>query len=237
MRLEKLIGERFRERPADCVIESHALLTRGGYIKFMANGIYSSYPVMRRICAKIEKIVREEMDNIDGQEVLFPVVLPASLWEESGRFESVDNSLMRMKDRNGAGMVLGMTHEEAAVHLVREYGLSYQKYPFMVYQVQTKFRDEARPRGGLIRTREFTMKDGYSFHTSQADFDAYYARVYAAYERIFKRAGLDVVAVAGDSGMMGGGNTHEFMLPSDAGEDSLVICKTCGYRANMEVAV
>ena len=237
MKLEKLVGERYRERPADCVIESHALLTRGGYVKSVANGIYSSYAPMRRVAAKIEKIIREEMDAIDGQEVSFPVVMPASLWEESGRYESVGGELMRFKDRNGSGMVLGMTHEEAAVQLVREYGRSYQKYPFMIYQIQTKFRDEARPRGGLIRTREFTMKDGYSFHVSQSDLEDYYERALRAYERIFARVGLpEVVSVLSDSGMMGGSVSHEFMLLTPAGEDTVAVCGNCGYRANTDAA-
>ena len=165
MKLEKLVGDRFKERPSDCVIDSHALMLRGGYMKYVANGIYSSYMPLRRITRKIEQIIREEMDAIDGQEVQFPVVLPATLWEESGRYESVGSELLRFTDRNKAKMLLGMTHEEAAVQLVREYGLSYTKYPFMIYQIQTKFRDEARPRGGLIRVRDFTMKDAYSFHT------------------------------------------------------------------------
>ncbi len=190
MKLERLVGDRFKERPSDCVIDSHALMLRGGYMKYVANGIFSSYMPLRRITRKIEAIIREEMDAIDGQEVQFPVVMPASLWEESGRYQSVGSELMRLSDRNGSPLVLGMTHEEAAVQLVREYGQSYSKYPFMIYQIQTKFRDEARPRAGLIRVREFTMKDAYSFHTSQEDLEQYYARCYHAYERIFARAGI-----------------------------------------------
>lgn len=237
MKLEKLVGERFKERPADCVVDSHALMVRGGYMKYVANGIYSSYLPLRRITRKIEQIIREEMDAIDGQEVQFPVVLPASLWEESGRYESVGKELLRFQDRNGSSMVLGMTHEEAAVHLVREYGQSYTRYPFMIYQIQTKFRDEARPRAGLIRVREFTMKDAYSFHTSQEDLESYYDRCHKAYERIFARAGVpQVISVASDSGMMGGSISHEFMLLTPIGEDSIAICPECGYRSNMEAA-
>jgi prolyl-tRNA synthetase len=237
MKVAKLVGDRFKERPSDCVIDSHALMVRGGYMKFVANGIFSLYPPLRRITRKIEQIIREEMDAIDGQEVLFPVVLPASLWEESGRYSSVGGELLRFKDRNDASMVLGMTHEEAAVHLVREYGQSYIKYPFMIYQIQTKFRDEARPRGGLIRVREFTMKDAYSFHTSQEDLEQYYEKCYHAYMRIFARAGIqDVVSVASDSGMMGGNISHEFMLLTPVGEDTIAICTECEYRANMEAA-
>ena len=237
MKLDKLVGERFKERPADCAIDSHALMTRGGYMKYVGNGIYSSYNILRRITKKIERIIREEMDAIDGQEVLFPVAMPASLLEESGRFHSIGGELLRFADRNGAPMVLGMTHEEAAVQLTREYGQSYVKYPFMVYQIQTKFRDEQRPRGGLIRVREFTMKDAYSFHVSQDDLEIYYRRCFHAYEQIFARVGIpEVISVAADSGMMGGSVSHEFMLLTPVGEDSIVICGSCDYRANLEAA-
>ncbi|MCI6732828.1 MAG: proline--tRNA ligase [Lachnospiraceae bacterium] len=237
MKLRNLVGDRFKERPSDCVVDSHALTIRGGYAKNVANGIFSLYPPMKRITKKIEQIIRDEMDAIDGQEVMFPVVLPGSLWEESGRFESVGDELLRFKDRNNSQMVLGMTHEEAAVHLVREYAQTYTKYPFMIYQIQTKFRDEARPRAGLIRVREFTMKDAYSFHTSQEDLEQYYERCYRAYNRIFEKAGVpEVIAVKSDSGMMGGSISHEYMLLTDAGEDSIVICTDCGYSANMEAA-
>lgn len=237
MKLEKLVGNRFRERPSDCIVDSHALMVRGGYMKYVANGIFSSYMPLRRVTRKIEQIIREEMDAIDGQEVQFPVVMPASLWQESGRYESIGKEMVRFKDRSGSPLVLGMTHEEAAVQLVRDYGQSHTKYPFMVYQIQTKFRDEARPRAGLIRVREFTMKDAYSFHTSEEDLKEYYARCHKAYERIYERVGLpEVVSVASDSGMMGGSVSHEFMLLTPVGEDSIVICKECGYRANMEAA-
>lgn len=237
MKLEKLVGERFKEKPSDCVVESHALMVRGGYMKYVANGIFSSYTPLKRITKKIENILREEMDAIDGQEVSFPVVMPASIWQESGRYDSIGKELVRFNDRNGSPVVLGMTHEEAAVQLVREYGQSYVKYPFMIYQIQTKFRDEARPKSGLIRVREFTMKDAYSFHTSQEDLEQYYDKCHKAYERIFARAGIpEVVSVASDSGMMGGSISHEFMLLTDIGEDSIVICPECNYRANMEAA-
>ena len=237
MKLKNLVGQRFKERPADCVIDSHALMVRGGYMKAVGNGIFSENPVLRRITSKIENIIREEMDAIDGQEVLFPVVMPADLWEESGRYESIGSELVRFNDRNKSKMVLGMTHEEAAVHLVREYAQSYQQYPFMIYQVQRKFRDEARPRAGMIRVREFTMKDAYSFHTSQEDLEQYYQKCYDAYNRIFARAGIpEVVTVQSDSGMMGGSVSHEYMLLTDVGEDSLVICSEGDFRANMESA-
>ena len=237
MKVSELLGKRFREAPASCIIDSHKLTVRGGYIKYMANGIYSLYMPMRRITRKIENIIREEMDAIDGQEVLFPVSMPATIWEESGRYTSIGSEMARWTDRSGNKMVLGMTHEEAAVHLAKNTAESYQQYPFMIYQIQTKFRDEPRARGGLIRVREFTMKDAYSFHTSQEDLEQYYDRAYKAYEKIFKRAGAkNVIAVKSDSGMMGGSISHEFMLLSDIGEDTLAICPECGYSANMEAA-
>ena len=237
MKLDRLVGDRFKERPAECSIDSHALMIRGGYMKFMASGIYSQYMPLKRILRKIENIIREEMDAIDGQEVLFPVVMPGSLWEESGRYNAIASELLRFQDRNGTPMVLGMTHEEAAVHLVRDYATTYTKYPFMIYQIQTKFRDEARPRAGMIRVREFTMKDAYSFHTSQEDLEQYYDRCHKAYERIFARAGIpETISVKSDSGMMGGSVSHEFMLLTPVGEDSIVLCRDCGYSANMEAA-
>lgn len=237
MKVSVLLGKRYKEAPASCIIDSHKLTVRGGYIKYMANGIYSLYMPMKRITRKIEAILREEMDRIDGQEVLFPVVMPATLWEESGRYTGIGSEMARFTDRSNNKMVLGMTHEEAAVHLAKNTAESYTQYPFMIYQIQTKFRDEPRARGGLIRVREFTMKDAYSFHTSQEDLEQYYARCYEAYERIFKRAGAkNVLAVKSDSGMMGGNISHEFMLLSDIGEDTLAICPECGYSANMEAA-
>ena len=238
MKLKNLVSQRFKERPADCLIDSHALMLRGGFMKYVGNGIYSELPALRRVTSKIEAIIREEMDAIDGQEVLLPVVMPAELWQESGRYDSIANELVRFEDRNKSKLVLGMTHEEAAVHLVREYGQSYQQYPFMIYQIQRKFRDEARPRAGMIRVREFTMKDAYSFHTSQEDLDQYYQKCYEAYQRICRRVGIpEVVAVASDAGMMGGSLSHEFMLLNEVGEDSIVLCSECDYRANMEAAV
>lgn len=237
MKLKKLVGDRFKEKPADCVVDSHALMIRGGYMKPVANGIFSQYMPLKRVCKKIENIIREEMDAIDGQEVLFPVALPATLWDESGRYDSVGSELLRFSDRNNSRMVLGMTHEEAAVQMVRDYANSYTKYPFMIYQIQTKFRDEARPRAGLIRVREFTMKDAYSFHTSQEDLEEYYQKCYDAYNKIFARAGVpDVVAVASDSGMMGGNLSHEYMLLTDIGEDSIAICSECDFKSNVEAA-
>ena len=237
MKVDKLVGERFKEKPSDCVVDSHALMLRGGYMKGVANGIYSSYAPLRRITKKIENIIREEMDAIDGQEVQFPVVMPASIWQETGRYDSIGSELLRFSDRNGIPMVLGMTHEEAAVHLVRDCANSYTKYPFMIYQIQTKFRDEARPRAGLIRVREFTMKDAYSFHTSQEDLERYYKICYDAYNKIFARCGVpEVITVKSDSGIFGGNVSHEYMLLTPIGEDALAICSECDYRANMEAA-
>ena len=203
MKVRNLLGERLKHVSDDSQIESQILMTKGGYIKPVASGIYTLLPPAQRISKKIQEIVRSEMDRIDGQEVLFPVVMPASLWQSSGRYTSIGSEMVRFEDRGGNKMVLGMTHEEAAVHLADHIAKSYAQYPFMIYQLQTKFRDEPRARGGLIRVREFTMKDGYSFHTSQEDLEKYYARAYEAYVRIFKRVGAkNVIAVKSDSGMM-----------------------------------
>lgn len=235
MKLSQLLGERFKEKAFE--IESQNLMTRGGYMKQVGNGIYSLFTPAKRIQMKIERIIREEMDAIDGQEVLFPVVMPATLWQSSGRYTSIGSEMCRFKDRSGADMVLGMTHEEAAVHMAMNVAGTYQKYPFMIYQIQTKFRDEPRARGGLIRVREFTMKDAYSFHTSQEDLERYYDRAYRAYERIFARVGVpEVIAVKSDSGMMGGSISHEYMLLTDIGEDTIIICPECGFKSNVEAA-
>lgn len=237
MLMSKLLGERYKTVSSDTLSKSHEFLLRGGYIRQVSNGIFSMLQPARRVSRKLENIIREEMDGIEGQEVLLPVALPAELWEESGRYSSVGSELIRFKDRAEHQMVLGMTHEEAAVHLARTEGLTYTKYPFMIYQIQTKFRDEPRSRGGLIRVREFTMKDAYSFHTSQESLEDYYNKCLKAYHRIFARAGLpEVIAVSSDTGMMGGKLAHEFMLLTDIGEDTIVTCDSCDYTANMEVA-
>ena len=239
MLVRELLGKRYKETPKDCVIASHSLMMKGGYMKYMSAGSYSLFMPAKRITHKIEDIIRKEMDSIGGQEVLFPVVMPATLWEESGRYTSIGSEMARFTDRNGNKMVLGMTHEEAAVHLARDVADSYTDYPFMIYQIQTKFRDEPRARGGLIRVREFTMKDAYSFHTSQADLEKYYDVCYEAYNRIFRKCGAkNFIAVKSDSGMMGGSVSHEYMLLTDIGEDTLAICtgEGCDYKANVEVA-
>jgi prolyl-tRNA synthetase len=204
----------------------------------ISTGSYSLLPAGLRIIRKIESIIRDEMNKIEGQEVLLPVVLPRELWEESGRWDSVGSELLRFTDRTGKDMLLGMTHEEAVVHLARNEVSSYKNFPFMLYQIQTKYRDEPRSRGGLIRVKEFTMKDAYSFHTSQKDLEEYYEKAHNAYMRIFKRAGLKNIAVVqSDSGMMGGAVSHEYMLVTPGGEDTLIMCPACDYRANREVAL
>ena len=237
MRLTKLVSERIKDIPSGVVAKSHNLLLRAGYIKQVSNGIYSLMPSAQRVSLKIINIIREEMNKIDGQEVLMPVVMPKELWEKSGRFYSIGQEMVRFKDRNNHDMLLGMTHEEAAVHLCQNTVKSYDQLPYMIYQIQTKFRDEARPRAGLLRVREFIMKDAYSFHTSDADLQNYYQIVYQAYQKIFKRMGMkNCIAVSSDSGMMGGKRADEFQLLVEAGEDNIVICPHCDYKANMEVA-
>ena len=238
MRMSKLVGRRIKEDPKDAKTVSHKFLIRGGYIRPVSSGIYSLLPIAKKIVAKIEDIIREEMNKIDGQEVLMPVVLPAELWEESGRYQTVGEELLRFKDRNDKPMILAMTHEEAVVQLVRTEVTSYKQLPLMVYQIQTKYRDEARPRAGMIRVREFTMKDAYSFHTSQADLEAYYKRAHAAYERIFQRIGVkNAISIESNSGMMGGKVSHEFMAICDCGEDTIFTNSDYSYRANREIAV
>ncbi|MFW5802788.1 MAG: proline--tRNA ligase [Verrucomicrobiota bacterium] len=237
MKLSTLVGQRLKETPRDAQTASHTFLIRGGYVRPVSAGIYSLLPLAKRITAKIEGIVREEMDGVGGQEVLMPVVLPQELWDESGRSASVGPELVRFQNRNETPMVLGMTHEEAVVHLIRTEVNSYKQLPVMVYQIQTKYRDEARPRAGLIRVREFTMKDAYSFHCSQEDLAEYYRRVHDAYERIFRRVGMrDVLSIQSDTGMMGGAMAHEFMAVAECGEDVLFTSPDGSYRANREVA-
>jgi prolyl-tRNA synthetase len=237
MRMSQLVGRRIKEDPRDAVTPSHKFLIRGGYVRQVSAGIFSLLPIGKRIITKIETIIREEMDRIDGQEVLMPVVLPAELWEESGRYASVGPELLRFKDRNGKDMILAMTHEEAVVHLLRSEVSSYKQLPVMLYQIQTKYRDEARARGGLIRVREFTMKDAYSFHTSQSCLEEYYQRAHEAYVRIFKRVGMvNTLSIESNSGMMGGKVSHEFMAVSEHGEDTIFVSPDYSYRANREVA-
>lgn len=237
MKVSQIVGKRFKEKPSECVTEGHALLIRGGYIKQVSSGIYSGYHAYTRMTKKIEAIIREEMDAVGGQEISLPLVLPAALWKESGRYDKVDRELLRFKDRNQTDMVLAMTHEEAILDFVREVVETEEQFPFMIYQIQTKYRDEARPRAGLIRVREFTMKDAYSFHTSVEDLKRYYDDVKEAYVRIFKRVGLtNVVVVESGTGIMGGDVSHEFMAITPIGEDKLSLCSHCGYGKNLEDA-
>jgi prolyl-tRNA synthetase len=236
MLLSKYFFKTIKEIPTEAELKSHKLLIRGGYIKQVSAGIFSYFPIALKSLTKIENIIREEMNAVDGFEVNLPVVMPATLWSETGRYESIGDELLRFTDRAERKMLLGMTHEEAVTDLVRYAVNSYKQMPFMLYQIQTKFRDEPRVRGGLIRVREFVMKDAYSFHTSQEDLEQYYDRVHKAYERIFKRCGLPAISVASDVGMMGGSGAHEFMAVTESGEDTLIICDKCGYSANREVA-
>lgn len=237
MRSSKLISRKHKEKPAEAQLASHIFLLRGGYMRPLANGIYSLLTPAKRIQEKIIAIIRDEMEKIEGQEVQMPVVLPRELWDESGRWNSVQAELLRIRDRSNHDLLLAMTHEEAVVALARTEAMSYKDYPFMLYQFQTKFRDEARSRGGLIRVREFVMKDAYSFHTTQADLDNYYERCAVAYHNIFRRCGVpQVVSIQSDSGMMGGKVAHEYQLLVDAGEDKVVVCEHCNSYANDEVA-
>ena len=232
MKMSQMVGRRLKEVPKDAKTISHQFLIRGGYIRPVSTGIYSLLPAGKKIVERIEAIIREEMNKIDGQEILMPVVLPAELWKESGRFDSVGAELLRFKDRNDKDMLLAMTHEECVTALVRSEVNSYKQLPVMLYQIQTKYRDEARPRAGLIRTREFTMKDAYSFHTDQEDLENYYKRAHEAYERIFRRIGLgNVLSIESNSGMMGGKVSHEFMAICDCGEDTIFASPDNSYRA------
>lgn len=237
MHFRHLFGETLRQAPQEADVESHRLLLRAGYVRQLAAGIFSLMPLGLRSARKIEAIVREEMNAIDGQELLMPVAHPADIWQETGRWFEIGPELLRFRDRNGRDMVLGMTHEEVVTDLARREIHSYKQLPSLVYQIQTKFRDEPRARAGLIRVREFTMKDSYSFDRDQAGLERQYRRHYDAYFRIFQRCGLaNVIAVKSDTGMMGGTLAHEYMFPSPIGEDTLVVCDACGYSSNQQVA-
>lgn len=236
MKLSKFFYTTLRETPSDATMPSHIFLMRGGYIKPLSTGIYSYLPMGFRVLKKIENLIRDEINSIGGIEVDLPVVQTAELWSESGRYTAIGDELLRFKDRNNHNMVLAMTHEEAMTDLVRYVVSSYKQLPFMLYQFKTKYRDEARARGGLIRVREFLMKDGYSFHTSQEDLDKHYDLEYNAYRNIFRKVGIEPVIVQSDTGIMGGKIAHEFMLNTPNGEDYLILCKHCGYQANREIA-
>ncbi|HEX6541910.1 MAG TPA: proline--tRNA ligase [Ktedonobacterales bacterium] len=237
MRISQMMFRTQRQAPAEAELPSHRLIVRAGLARRLAAGIYTLTPLAYRAVLRIEAIVREEMERIGGQEVLLPVVQPAELWRESGRYDAIDNELARFDDAGGREMVLAMTHEEAITDLARSVITSYRQLPQVVFQIQTKFRDEPRPRGGLIRLREFLMKDAYSFHASEQDLDATYERISAAYTAIFRRVDLPVLVVRADTGIMGGYESHEFMLLADGGEDTLLICPQCDYAANQEVAI
>jgi len=238
MRLSKLFGRTLREAPADAELISHQLSLRAGLIRQLAAGIYSYLPLGWRVLRKIERIMREEMDAIGGQELHMPVVNPAEIWRATGRYDAPapGPALVRFRDRTNHDLVLAMTHEEVVADLLRREITSYRQLPFMIYHIQTKFRDEARARGGLIRTREFTMKDAYSCHPDFDSLDAFYPQMYQAYVNIFRRCGIRALPVIADSGVMGGAMSHEFIVPCDAGEDTLVLCSQCGYAANAEKA-
>lgn len=236
MRMSNLFGRTLRETPADAELPSHALLVRAGMIRVLAAGVYSYLPLGWRVIHNIEQIIREEMDAIGGQELKLPVVQPAELWRETGRWYKVGLELVRFQDRGGRDMVLGMTHEEVVTYLARQEINSYRQLPALVYQFQTKIRDEPRSRGGLIRVREFIMKDAYSLDADEEGLDDLYPHIYQAYVNIFERCNLEAVAVEADPGMMGGTGSHEFMLLNPQGEDTVVLCTGCDYRANLELA-
>ncbi|HUV73631.1 MAG TPA: proline--tRNA ligase [Anaerolineae bacterium] len=237
MRLSNLFGSTLREIPAEAQMTSHQLLLRAGMIRQVATGIYAYLPLGWRVLHKIEDILRDEMNAVGGQEMRMPSAQPAELWQETGRYSEAGPVLASFRDRAQRELVLGITHEEVVTYLARREIHSYRQLPFVVYQIQTKFRDEPRSRGGLIRAREFTMKDAYSFHVDQADLDGYYPRMYRAYESSFRRCGVEAVAVEANPGLMGGAASHEFMALNDGGEDTLILCDQCGYAANAESAV
>src|SRR3954471_10218603 len=225
-----------KDAPADAVAVSHQLLVRGGYIRQLAAGVYSYLPLAIRGLAKIEAIIRHEMDQIGGQEFRLPALQPAEIWRQSGRWDIMGDEMFRLTDRRGSEYGLGMTHEEIFTLLARDELRSYRDLPRVWYQIQTKFRDEPRPKSGLLRVREFPMKDAYTFDLDQAGLDRAFDEQRRAYERIFQRCGLQTVMVQAHSGAMGGSGSAEFMARTDAGEDLVAACPTCDYAANLETA-
>ncbi len=236
MRMSHLFSNTLREAPSDAQVTSHQLLLRAGFVRQHAAGVFSALPLGQRSLTKIEQIVREEMDAIGGQEIKMPVINPAELWQETGRWHAIGSELTRFKDRTDREMVLAMTHEEAVTDLVRQEIHSYRQLPALVYHIQTKWRDDPRPRAGLIRVREFTMKDSYSLDADEAGLDRQYRAHYQAYFNLFHRCDLTPIAVGSDTGMMGGSMAHEFMVLTPIGEDTLMLCDTCHYAANRQVA-
>jgi len=233
----KLFIPTLRENPAEAEVPSHQLLLRAGYIRQLSAGIYSYLLLAQRSLLKIQQIVRAEMDAIGAQEFLLPALNPAEVWQESGRWEIMGDNMFRLKDRFGRDLCLGMTHEEIMTTIARGELRSYKQLPQIWYQIQTKFRDEPRPKSGLLRVRQFIMKDSYSFDMDAEGLDASYKKHYEAYRRIFARCGLQVIPVEAHSGAMGGSQSMEFMVASDAGEDLVVNCPACSYAANLEKAV
>jgi prolyl-tRNA synthetase len=236
MRLSKTLVPTLKEAPAEAEVPSHVFMVRGGYLRKVAAGVYSFLPLGWRVVQKISRIVREEMNRAGASEVFLPAVIPAELWQESGRWDKYGAQLLRFKDRKGGDFVIGPTHEEVIVDLVRGDVRSYRQLPLNLYQIQTKFRDELRPRAGLMRGREFIMKDAYSFHASDEDARREYRNMYDAYARIFRRCGLAFRAVEADTGAIGGSMSHEFQVLAETGEDALVACENCDYAANVEQA-
>jgi prolyl-tRNA synthetase len=236
MRQSMMFSPTLREVPADAEVRSHQLLLRGGFMRQNASGIYSFLPLGLKVLHKVETIIREEMEKAGAMELLMPALQPSELWQESGRWYSYGPELMRMKDRHDREFALGATHEEVITSLVRDEVKSYKKLPLILYQIQTKFRDEKRPRFGLLRGREFLMKDAYSFHASKESLDEVYDRLFQAYSNVFSRCGLNFRAVIADSGAMGGKDTHEFMVLSEIGEDIIAYSDTSSYAANIEMA-
>jgi prolyl-tRNA synthetase len=236
MRMSKLFSQTLREAPADAEIPSHQLLVRAGFIRQLAAGIFTAMPLAKRSLTKIENIMRDEMNAIGGQEMTMPVVHPAELWQETERWYQIGSEMGRFKDKHSRDMVLAMTHEEVVADLTRKEIHSYRQLPIMIYHIQTKWRDDPRPRAGLIRVREFTMKDSYTLDANWEGLDAQYRNHYQAYFNIFHRCGIQVIAVKSDVGMMGGKMAHEFMYLTPHGEDTLLICEACKYGANRQIA-
>ncbi len=237
MRMSKLFSQTLRESPSDAEITSHILLERAGFIRQLAAGIYTAMPLAKRSLTKIENIMRDEINAIGGQEMSMPVVQPAEIWKRTGRWYKVGPEMGRLKDRNGRDMALAMTHEEAVSDIVKNEIHSYRQLPVLIYHIQTKWRDDPRPRAGLIRVREFTMKDSYSLDRDWEGLDEQYRAHYQAYFDIFHRCDLPVISVKSDVGMMGGTMAHEYMYITPSGEDTLLLCDKCGYSANRQIAV